>query len=72
MFLETGQSFFISIIGRRVKVIAIAASGAIVTEPIKAAKIQQEYEKLAVDSKLKAEELQLEREQKRAVAIGAT
>ena len=41
MFHETGQSFFISINGRRVKVIAIAASGAIVTEPIKAAKIQQ-------------------------------
>ncbi|PKB65637.1 MAG: hypothetical protein BZY82_07910 [SAR202 cluster bacterium Io17-Chloro-G3] len=41
MFHETGQSFFISINGRRAKVIAIAASGAIVTEPIKAAKIQQ-------------------------------
>jgi hypothetical protein len=39
---------------------------------IKAAKIQQEYEKLAIDSQLKAEELALEREQKRAVAIGAT
>ena len=41
MFQETGQSFFISTKGRREKVIATAASGAIVTEPIKAAKIQQ-------------------------------
>ena len=39
---------------------------------LKAAKIQQEYEKLAVDSHLKQQELQLEREQNRAVAIGAT
>jgi len=39
---------------------------------LKAAKIQQEYQKLAVDSQLKKEELSLEREQKRAVAIGAT
>ncbi len=39
---------------------------------LKAQKIQQEYQKLAVDSQLKAEELDLEREQKRAVAIGAT
>ena len=39
---------------------------------LKAAKIQQEYEKLAVDSELKQQELQLEREQNRAVAIGAT
>jgi len=39
---------------------------------IKAQKIQQEYQKLAVDSQLKVEELNLEREQNRAVAIGAT
>tara|TARA_Y100001951_G_scaffold30330_1_gene23733 strand:- start:275 stop:1159 length:885 start_codon:yes stop_codon:yes gene_type:complete len=39
---------------------------------LKAAKIQQEYEKLAVDTELKQQELQLEREQNRAVAIGAT
>ena len=39
---------------------------------LKAAKIQQEYEKLAVDTELKKQELQLEREQNRAVAIGAT
>ena len=39
---------------------------------IKAQKIQQEYQKLAVDSQLKAEEINLEREQNRAVAIGAT
>jgi len=39
---------------------------------IKAAKIQQEYEKMQIDSSLKQQELNLEREQKRAVAIGAT
>ena len=39
---------------------------------IKAQKLQQEYAKLQVDSQLKAEELQLEREQNRAVAIGDT
>ena len=39
---------------------------------IKAQKVQQEQQKLAVDSQLKVQELQLEREQNRAVAIGAT
>ena len=39
---------------------------------LKAQKIQQEYQKLAVDANLKQQELNLEREQKRAVAIGAT
>ena len=39
---------------------------------IKAQKIQQEYEKLKIDARFKAEELSLEREQKRAVAIGDT
>jgi hypothetical protein len=39
---------------------------------IKAQKIQQEYQKLMIDSQLKKEELELEREQNRAVAIGAT
>ena len=39
---------------------------------LKAAKIQQEYQKLAVDSSLKQQELALEKEQNRAVAIGAT
>ena len=39
---------------------------------LKAQKIQQEYAKLQIDSQLKAEELSLEREQKRAVAIGDT
>jgi len=39
---------------------------------LKAQKIQQEYQKLAVDSNLKAQEINLEREQKRAVAIGDT
>ena len=39
---------------------------------LKAQKIQQEYQKLAVDSHLKQEEIQIEREQKRAVAIGKT
>jgi ABC-type uncharacterized transport system permease subunit len=39
---------------------------------IKAQKIQQEYQKLQVDTSLKQQELNLEREQKRAVAIGRT
>jgi hypothetical protein len=39
---------------------------------IKAQKIQQEYAKLQIDSRLKQEELNLEREQNRAVAIGDT
>jgi len=39
---------------------------------IKAQKVQQEAQEAAVDAHLKMEELQLEREQKRAVAIGAT
>ena len=39
---------------------------------IKAQKIQQEAQKNAVDAQLKVEELKLEREQKRAVAIGDT
>ena len=39
---------------------------------LKAQKIQQEYEKMQVDSSLKQQELNLEREQKRAVAIRAT
>ena len=39
---------------------------------LKAQKIKQEYEKLQVDSSLKQQELNLEREQNRAVAIGAT
>ena len=39
---------------------------------LKAQKIQQEYQKLQIDSSLKQQELDLEREQKRAVAIGAT
>ena len=39
---------------------------------LKAAKIEQEYQKLAVDSSLKQQELALEKEQNRAVAIGAT
>jgi len=39
---------------------------------LKAQKIQQEYQKLAVDSNLKQQELALEKEQNRAVAIGAT
>ena len=39
---------------------------------VKAQKIQQEYQKDAVDAQLKVAELKLEREQKRAVAIGAT
>ena len=39
---------------------------------IKAQKIQQEYQKDAVDAQLKVEELKLEREQNRAVAIGDT
>jgi hypothetical protein len=39
---------------------------------LKSQKIQQEYQKLAVDSNLKAQEINIEREQKRAVAIGDT
>jgi len=39
---------------------------------LKQQKIQQEYQKLAVDSQLKQQEINIEREQKRAVAIGAT
>ena len=39
---------------------------------IKAQKIQQEYEKLKIDTSLKQQEINLEREQKRAVAIGRT
>jgi hypothetical protein len=39
---------------------------------LKSQKIQQEYQKLAVDSNLKAQEINLEREQQRAVAIGDT
>ena len=39
---------------------------------LKAQKIQQEYQKLAVDSQLKKEEISIERDQKRAVAIGRT
>ena len=39
---------------------------------LKQQKIQQEYQKLQVDSSLKQQEINIEREQKRAVAIGAT
>ena len=39
---------------------------------IKAQKVQQDAQEAAVDAHLKMEELKLEREQKRAVAIGAT
>ena len=39
---------------------------------VKAQKIQQEYQRDAVDAQLKVAELQLEREQNRAVAIGDT
>ena len=39
---------------------------------IKAQKVQQDAQEAAVDAQLKMGELQLEREQKRAVAIGAT
>ena len=39
---------------------------------VKMMKVQQDAQEAAVDAKLKAEELALEREQKRAVAIGAT
>ena len=39
---------------------------------LKAQKIQQEYQKLAVDSQLKVAEINIEREQNRAVAIGDT
>ena len=39
---------------------------------IKAQKVQQDAQEAAVDAQLKMAELQLEREQKRPVAIGAT
>ena len=39
---------------------------------LKQQKIQQEYQRDAVDAQLKVAELQLAREQNRAVAIGAT
>jgi hypothetical protein len=39
---------------------------------IKAQKIQQEYEKLRIDTSMKQQEINIEREQKRAVAIGRT
>ena len=39
---------------------------------IKAEKVQQDAKEAAIDAQLKVAELQLEREQKRAVAIGAT
>ena len=39
---------------------------------IKAQKVQQDAQEAAVDAQLKVAELNLEREQKRAVAIGAT
>jgi hypothetical protein len=39
---------------------------------VKRQKIQQDYQKNAVDAQLKVAELKLERDQKRAVAIGAT
>ena len=39
---------------------------------IKAQKIQQEYQKLQIDSSLKQQEINIERDQKRAVAIGRT
>ena len=39
---------------------------------IKAQKVQQDAQEAAIDAQLKMGELQLEREQKRAVAIGAT
>jgi len=39
---------------------------------LKAQKIKQEYEKMNIDASLKQQEINLEREQKRAVAIGAT
>jgi len=39
---------------------------------IKAQKIQQEYEKLKVDTSMKQQEINIEREQNRAVAIGDT
>ena len=39
---------------------------------IKAQKIQQEYQKLQVDASLKQQEINIERDQKRAVAIGRT
>jgi hypothetical protein len=39
---------------------------------LKQQKIQQEYQKLQIDTSLKQQEINIEREQKRAVAIGAT
>ena len=39
---------------------------------IKAQKLQQEQQKLQIDTSLKQQEINLEREQKRAVAIGRT
>ena len=39
---------------------------------IKAQKLQQEQQKLQIDASLKQQEINLEREQERAVAIGAT
>jgi len=39
---------------------------------LKSQKIQQEYQKLQIDTSLKQQEINLEREQNRAVAIGAT
>ena len=39
---------------------------------IKSQKLQQEYQKLQVDTSLKQQEINLEREQNRAVAIGRT
>ena len=39
---------------------------------LKAQKLQQDAKEAAVDAQLKMAELELEREQKRAVAIGAT
>ena len=39
---------------------------------LKAQKLQQEFQEMQIDAQFKAEELSLEREQKRAVAIGDT
>ena len=39
---------------------------------IKAQKLQQEQQKLQIDTSLKQQEINIEREQKRAVAIGRT
>ena len=43
-----------------------------ITKCKKCQKIQQEYQKLQIDSSLKQQEINLEREQNRAVAIGRT